>query len=237
MTLGELRTLFAQFSGRYDLVKEDGSNNGADFFINAGQRFLDRRIDFRKSNARLFKELAIDTWYLKVQNCRTIEKVWINDSEGRWELEKKDLIWLHEEFPDLISETDTGDPLYWSPAGIRGIDIKDTNNQGSFFNYVIAQSIAEDYVGIVLLPPPSVAVVVDIWGKFYTDPLSEDGSQSYWSSVVPETLLAAALYRLEIFYRNTEGAKDWLAAVDIDLRDIDKDTVQEDTANADQLEG
>jgi hypothetical protein len=237
MNLSELREKFAQFSGRYDLVNTDGSDNGADFFINAGQRFLDRRIDFRKSNGRLFKELAANSWFLKMRDCRTIEKVWMNDDEGRWELDKKDFLWLHNEYPDTIAETDAGDPLYWSPAELRGIDIKDVDNQGSFFNYVITEADKEDLTGLIFLPPPSVSMVIEVMGKFYSKTLREDNDTSYWLGVVPETLLTAALYRLEIIYRNTEGAKDWLAAVDIDLTDIDKDAVQEDTANSDELEG
>jgi hypothetical protein len=237
MNLGEVRAQFVIFSGRDDLANANGSDNGADFFINSGQRFLDRRIDFRKSDGRFFEELVADSWYFKMQNCRTIETVWCNDNEERWELERKDFIWLHNEYPDLISDTDTGDPLYWTPAKLRGIDIGDIDNQGAFFNYVLAEATNEDYHGLVILPPPDVSVVIEVLGKFYSPELSADADESYWSVVVPETLLMAALYRLELFYRNTEGAKDWLAGIDLDLVDIDKDSVAEENANSDQMEG
>lgn len=44
MTLFELRSLFVKWSGRRDLVDEYGYDNGADVFINAGLRMLDRMV-------------------------------------------------------------------------------------------------------------------------------------------------------------------------------------------------
>lgn len=237
MNLGEVREKFVKFSGRYDLVNTDDSDNGADFFINAGQRFLDRRIDFRKGDGSYFEGLSADVWYLKLTGCRSLEKVFINTSEERWELVRKDLLWLYNKYSDLISGTDSGDPLHWAPARLRGLDITDKTSLGSFFSYVLAEAGNEDYQGLVILPPPDESVVVELMGKFYSPELSADSSESYWSVNFPETLINAALYRLEISYRNSDGARDWLAAIDIDLMDIDKDGVQEDTANVDQLEG
>ena len=237
MNLSELRTKFVTFSGREDLITSDGDDNGADFFINAGQRFLDRRIDFRKSTGVYFKSVAVDAWYLKLDGCRSVDKVWVNDVEDRWELEKKDLSWLYKEYPELISATDSGDASYWSPAELRGIRTSDQDDQGDFFRYVLGEVEREDVTGIVFLPPTDIALTVEIHGKFYSPELTKDAASSYWARVVPETLLMAALYRLEMFYRNTDGAKDWLAGIDLDLLDIDKDTVHEDNVNVDQLEG
>jgi len=237
MNLGEIRQKFVEFSGRNDLVNSDDSDNGADFFINAGQRFLDRRIDFKKSTGRYFKELAASSWYLSVEGCRTLDMVWINDTEERWQLTRKDLEWLHAEYPEAISATDASDPLYWAPAELRGINIADMNSQGSFFNYVLRETEREGVSGLIILPPPDVAIVVELWGKFYSPKLAQNVDKSYWTEVVPETLLMAAMYRLELFYRNTEGAKDWLAGIELDLFDIDKDTVHEENINVGTLEG
>lgn len=236
MILSEIREKFVQFSGRKDLVNSDDSDNGANFFINAGQRTLDRKIDFKKSSGRLYEELSASSWYFKFDGCRSLDQVWVNDSEERWQLERKDLDWLHNKYPDLISDTDEGDPLYWAPASLRGMDITDIIAQGTFFNYALAEAANEEYSGLVILPVPDVAVVVELWGKFYSPELTSDASESYWSVVVPETLIMAALFRLEIMYRNTEGANDWAAAIDADLRDIDKDTVHEENFNVDQME-
>ena len=237
MNLSEIRAKFVQFTGRYDLVNTDDSDNGANFFINAGQRFLDRRIDFKKSQGVYYKSVAADSWYIRLDGCRSLEKVWVYDSEERWELERKDLSWLYKQYPDLISDTDSGDVAYWAPSELRGMRVADMDDQGDFFTHVLGESGRENVSGITILPPTDVALVVELFGKFYSPTLENDGDESYWSVVVPETLLMAAQYRLEVFYRNTEGAKDWLGAIDLDLLDIDKDTVQEDNANVDQMEG
>jgi hypothetical protein len=236
MQLSEIREKFVQFSGRYDLINSDDTDNGANFFINSGQRFLDRRIDFKKSSGRFFEQVAAGTWYFKLADCRSLDKVWVTNGEERWELERKSLHWLHSEFPNLISATDQGDPLYWTPAMLRGIDITDITAGGTFFNYALAEAANEEYTGIVFLPPPDETMTIEIWGKFYSPTLASDSDESYWSVVVPETLIQAGLYRLETFYRNTEGAKDWLLAIDLDLTDIDKDLVHEDNVNVDQME-
>lgn len=237
MNLGDLRAKFVSFSGRYDLVNTDDSDDGANFFINAGQRFLDRRIDFKKSQGVYFKSLAVDGWYMRLSGCRSLEKVWVYDNEERWELEKKDLSWLYKQYPDLVSETDSGDAQYWAPSELRGIRTADKDSRGDYFNHVLAESGVENVSGITILPPTDVALVVELHGKFYSPTLENDEDESYWTEAVPETLLMAALYRLEAFYRNTQGAQDWLGSIELDLLDIDKDGVQEDNANVDQLEG
>ena len=111
------------------------------------------------------------------------------------------------------------------------------NSLGSFFNYTMSEGNSDSVDGIIVLPPPDVAIVVEVWGKFYSPKLVEDGDTSYWSEVTEDTLIMAALYRLELFYRNTAGARDWLDGINLDLADIDKDTVHEDNSNVDQLEG
>ena len=236
MNLGEVRAKFVQLSGREDLVNADDTDNGANFFINAGQRFLDRKIDFKKSYGRIFEELSAGSWYFRFTDCRSLDRVWINDSEERWQLERKDLDWLHNEYPDLIADTDQDDPLYWCPAMLRGMDITDVAAQGTFFNYVLAETAYEDYSGIIVLPPPDASMVVELWGQFYSPTLSADADESFWSVVVPETLLLSALYRLETFYRNTAGANDFLSAIAMDLKDLDQDQVHEDNVNVDQME-
>ena len=237
MNLSELRTQFIEMSGRDDLVNSDGSDNGADFYINAGQRMLDRKIDFRKSSGVVFKSLAVDGWNIFLEDCRSVDSVWASDTEERWELVKKDLSWLHSQYADTISETDSGDAAYWGISNVRGVDTRVMNNLATFFNHVVVQDVSDGLVGVVILPPTDTALTIEIYGKFYTPKLQRDGDSSWWSLEHEFTLLSAALFRLEQSYRNTEGARDYLNGIDLDLIDIDKDGVHEDNVNVDQLEG
>jgi len=64
-----------------------------------------------------------------------------------------------------------------------------------------------------------------------------DQDSCFWSELHPDILLHAALQRLEVSYRNTQGANDWLQAIVIDLSELDKEWVEEAVANLDQMEG
>lgn len=119
MDLEDIRDKFIELSGRDDLANDDGTDNGADYFINAGQKFLDKRF----GHAELSLELS-------------------NDSDTSW-----------------------------------------------------------------------------------------------WTLEAPETLITAALYELELSYRNTEGARDWLGGIDNDLDGMEKDVISEEITGVDQMEG
>ena len=58
MNLIEIRTMFRDISGRYDLVNTDLSDNGADIYIQQGQKSLERRTNYTPSTATVFKDIA-----------------------------------------------------------------------------------------------------------------------------------------------------------------------------------
>jgi hypothetical protein len=45
MNLLQIRTKFRSVSGRYDLVNDNFSDNGANFFIEEGRKWLDSKVD------------------------------------------------------------------------------------------------------------------------------------------------------------------------------------------------
>ncbi len=80
MNLLALRTLFTTFSGRQDLVQTVGSNtytnNGADFFIQAGQKLLESMIVTPKSKAKALRLLAQAGYSISLSNCQSVHEVW-----------------------------------------------------------------------------------------------------------------------------------------------------------------
>lgn len=237
MNLGEVRAQFVKVSGRYDLINEDDTDNGANFFINSGQRFLDRKVDHKKVRGSYFASLAADGYYLALPYIRVIEEVWVNDTSERWGLTRHSLSDMKDNYPDLISGTDSGDSMYWCPVVYRGIQVTDMNSLGTFANFVAAESGGEDTSGILIMPPTDVALVVEVIGKFWSPTLSSDSDESYWTARHFDILLWASLRQLEVSYRNREGAADWDAALSDALFDLDKDEVSEQVHNTDQLEG
>lgn len=238
MNLLQIRTKFIELSGRYDLVVDttDYVDNGANFYITAGQEFLDRRSNVWKKKSWIFESIAAGVWYVKFQRCRVMESVFVNSATGRSKLVKKDLLWLYEEFSEPITDASNSTPLYFAPAILRTEDSTDKDVLGSFFNYIVASD--DPYRGMVILPPPDEAVVVSILGQFYSAELSDDTDENFWSIMHSSLLILASLYQLEVLgHRNTQGSKDYLEAIDIALIDIDKDIAGEESNDVDQLDG
>jgi hypothetical protein len=238
MDLLAVRKKFVKLSGHYDLVEDttDWADNGADFYIQAGQEFLDRRSKVTKQVSRLWEEIAIGAYYVTFQRCRTIEEVYVNDDSGRSKLVKKDFHWLHEEFSEIVASGSYGTPLYYCPAYLRTQDNTDMDNLATFFNYVM--SADDEYRGVLILPPPDEAVVVEVFGKFYSADISSDDDESFWTINHPSLLILASLYQLEILgHRNTQGANDYLGQLEVSLADLDMDLAEEESHGVNQIEG
>lgn len=237
MNLLEVRRQFVRISGRYDLVIDQTAwaDNGANFYIQAGQNFLDRFRDAPKAYSSVFRELAVGEWYVTFSKCRTIHNVWINNTEGRSVLEKKDMSWLYAEYSSTIASTDQGTPLYYCPARLQSDDSIDQDALGVFFNYV--EDGSSELRGILIFGAPDEAIVVEIQGLFYSEDLDRDISTSYWTDNWPETLVKASMVQLATFQRDHRDADAWINAVKVDLDGIDRDGVDEMISSITQIRG
>jgi hypothetical protein len=91
---------------------------------------------------------------------------------------------------------------------------------------------------ILLMPPvdASLKYTLEVRGLFYTDALSTDADISYWTEENELLLIFAAAYMMELTYRNTEGAKDWLGSVMTIVEGLDKDIVEEQITGISSME-
>lgn len=196
MTLGELRTLFVTLSGRDDLV-----GALADPYIQAGQMQLDLWQDIPNKLSLYSEELPVNYDRFAVANCRGIEQIWIrSDSSTYSELDEYDL----SRFLDNLSST-AGAPSCFT----RILDASDPTQVMLLFDC-----------------PASVAMRVDVYGHFYTPQLVYENDTNWWSVMHGMTLVHAALYKLEVSYRNSEGANDWKRAIFEVLDGIDRDAAE-----------
>ena len=101
MNLAEVRSWFIQDSGRYDLVNADGSDNGADKFINAGQNFLDQLGVVPKRKAKNYVKLQVGQQDILIPSARVIENVLVIYEGARRILSKIEELELHRLIPDL----------------------------------------------------------------------------------------------------------------------------------------
>ncbi len=243
MNLLQLRTKFREVSGRFDLVNADFSDNGSDFFINEGRKFLDRLDETQKSLGSAFKIVEVGSWYATFQHCRAIRSIWaaiLGADSGRWKLEKKNLQDLMEGFlSGLPSSRDTGNPLYYSPCITRYIPEDATvENIESFLGYVdVPAGDAHGYNSILLSVPVSARTVITINGLFYSAELTNDEDKNYWSDVHPLLLISAAMRQIEVINRNTQGLNDWTNAIATEMQQLGFDLVEEQIAEVSQMEG
>jgi len=241
MNLLQLRQKFRELSGLFDLVNEDGSDNGADFFINEGRKFLDRLDETQKSWASCFRFVEVGRFSAVFPHCRAVKEVWAADTtNGRWQLEKKSLQDLMEGYlTGLPSSRSEGTPLYYSPCITRYIPEDATvADIEAFVGYVeIPSGNAYEYNAILLNVPVQYKTMLDIRGLYYSIELTNDEDANFWSEVHPMLLIMAAMRQVEIVNRNTQGVNDWTTAILTDMRQLGMDLVEEAIAEADQMEG
>lgn len=233
MTLKEIRTKFVELSGRSDLVEDttDYVDAGADFFIKAASRFLDRRGNTGGEEASGFYAVNIDAFFLELTECRVVEEVWADDGSVRNQLIDSPEYEILNSFPGLLTNAKSGFPAKYSVGFYR---IKEGNPTADFL--VGAQTDVTKFNGIIF-PPTDRVLTMEVKGKFYSETLTDNGDENYWSIYHEMLLVWASLYQLEISYRNTEGAKDWLASIDNTLIGIEFDLVDQEGINIKQLKG
>jgi len=241
MDLLGIRTKFRSLSGRFDLVNADFSDNGADFFINEGRKFLDRLDETQKSWATVYRLVAIGFSSVSFPYCRAIKEVWAASiTQGRWQLTKKSLQDMMEGYlTGLPSSRNQGTPLYYSPCITRHVpEDVEMDDFEAFMGFVeVPMGDAHEYNTIILNVPADVQLMLTVNGLFYSHYLEEDTDKNYWSEVHPMLLIMAASRQAEIVNRNTQGVNDWTNAIAVDMKQIGMDLVEELIAEVDQMEG
>lgn len=251
MNLGEIRTKFIDLSGRFDLSSDMSStpyeDSGADFFIQAGQRYLDNHQLQPKSLLRFQEDIALNGYLVEFKDALAIKEVWYTKSDARRALTKVSLGWMKENYDYPFSDTTSGTPKYYAinVIGLAGQqDGLTTSNYGDTFTREYqdihfsgeASSTHQYYRGIIVMPPVDTAGTITVLGQFKSKELSANNDTNFWSIHYPELLIQSANYSLESFYRNTQGVKDWKAIIDETLIGIDYNLVEEDISGVNQME-
>jgi len=232
MPLGKVRQMFVEATGRYDLDAPEPIM-GASHYLNAGQRMLDKMLSEGKSVAVYFKNLAAGNMVVTLPKCRVIDEVFLITSTARIQLTKWDVHELRAEYSDATSFLIRGEPANWAPCIIRPYPKTVTANsfvQEWGLDHIVATGHSA-FNGILLMPPSDGAYTLEVWGLFWSDVLVNDSDETYWTEEHPEVLLKAAMYQLESMYRNTEGQKDFLDSIKIDLDPLLKDAVEQEQIN------
>ena len=240
MTLRELRKRFIEMSGRYDLWNDDGSNNGADFFIHRGQRHLENLLSNGRQDAEHHVMLS-GTSQFCLPDVRVVKDVYVKGVEQK--RTKLTRISLEQARAYLVEEPAGAlAPEFYCVVNSRGAYGEPVADDGSCFVSIIQETathLTYNQVGIFLFPRISAGNVINVTVETTTrEPLLLlDDDFNFWTTEWPEALLYASMRTMEISYRNSQGVKDWDAAISSILVPFDMDWVEDDMQNATRMEG
>lgn len=246
MPLLDVRKLFIEFSGRYDLIVDDVDflDKGADKYIRAGQKWLDRTFTIGAAKARNFQDVAIGTSAILVPQARVLRDVWMSGSaRNKYQLEKVNFDVFRERQPSDPALVTNGTSQFWTPyltntepyaqvggSWVIGID----KFNGTVYNVPGEQW---NYNAVLFSPPTSEAVTVEVRGLFYPTTLIADTDANFWTEREPNTLAMAACRALEQSYRNMQGVNDWEGSVRSELLGLEFDLADEESDGITAIEG
>jgi hypothetical protein len=247
MDLKSVRRKFVEETGRYHLVKEVGGDpwvdNGADFHINRGQKFLDLLHTPRRLRNRSFvAHLRPGEYRVEVPDLRAVHEVWVSNADGRDQLEPMEPEELRAAFATDWETTLRGCPQFYtignfglapSQRDVVEADHEDETDTGDLFY----GEDADVYDSVIVAPPPDLETTVRIVGLWWSPELTTDDSLSWWTVQHPDLVVWAAAYQVEVSMRNTTGAKDWLDAIQTRLQALDYDDVEEVSRRFTRMEG
>ena len=259
MTLLSVRQRFVELSGRYDLVTDsiNWANAGADFFIQAGQRWLDRSGIIHKSDSKYYKILVEGAWYDLIPDCRNVKSVWVSNSDGnKWKLNKRDLgdmlyFSANDESlrnPSLIpvdvdgsnilkdpGQLTKGSPINYVPVVIRTMpEVGGTVTIDRFGPATYSDATQDHYNldGIVFLPPVKAGHILEVTGQFYQPKLTKDSDKNFWTEQEEFILVLAACRANEVTMRNQAGVADWESAIRNETLGMEFDLIEEESAES-----
>ena len=257
-TLRHCRDMLIEATGREDLITAAGADAGANKFINMGIRFLADRQPGRKGYNSRVRDLNVGTTRFSVFDAQAINRVWMSDSDGMWELLQLSYNDFRNEYPELMKDVDTtqtppiestaagsGTPNHWciaasGPAPVDNWDDSTTwadNDDITYDYYDITPGDHYNTTIILFAPIPDQAYTIRVYGNFYPATLTQDGDQNYWTMMHPELVVQAAAYQMEVFFRNTAGQRDWLFAINQALIGLHRSETREEMGTITKIKG
>lgn len=233
-TLATVRDSFLRDSGRFDLGTVGGEDNGADWFINSAQRYLDRLQETPMSFRRFQSDYDRGEGNFVIQDLIAPKKITIENDFGKSKL-------YHKEYDELVEiydpeqEIQYGPPLYYDFA-IAGLS-PELSDLG-YHNYAeqfTRQSTDVKFGNfwktktLVIRPVPDVSGTLILYGRFYSPILREDEDRSYWTEEAEQALVFASLYMLEASMRNRDASQYWHSLLGNELNVIDNELIWRDT--------
>lgn len=239
--LSEVRLEFVKTSGRYDLLVDgdltDNTDNGANRFVNLGQRYLDRRITPAANDRRLMAVLASGEYLFEVTGLRFIKHLFVKTSTTGVNITRygMPIADFKASYPDNPSEWDSGQPCYWA-HNVIGLAPSQAEETSETFASAGVQDYADitfgsayDTEGLIFYPKADASYTLDLWGQFWSPTLSEDSDVSFWSTNYDRLLSLAACYEEARDAGRQDRVEYWLATMGEEISEIVNDEIERET--------
>lgn len=213
-TLGGVRKLLIDVSGRWDLVRDAAAGDYTDrglckIYLNEAQKWLDQRLPYHKSRAKLYKNIAASTSAVTFTAARSVQDVFLVNSDSSLER----VAWWTLPVglaPEQLSAEDYDD----LPAGAE--------------NVTFGQHWPTH--GIYFEPDDTTARVFLIDAIWFSPTLVEDTDTSFWTVENPLLLVHTAMHLFEIGIGNGTRVRELLVTIEDSLRQLYHNLVEEETA-------
>ena len=238
MPLADCRNLLVETTGRYDLL-DPAMQMNADYLLNVGQRYLDRKLDPIGKETRYFVDLDANQSLVLVPYYRVAKRAFVYNSTLRKELRRVSKETLRKMYPRPKSSVSTDIPGIFAPISITSatLDLDPSLFDQTWAFEDMNEDVQFEYNAIVVMPPCATGYTFELWATFYTPKLVQDADQTFWTEQHSEVLVAAAMRTLEFFYRNNEGRKSLDEALDGYILDINKDFTEDEMDNTRSVMG
>lgn len=207
MTLLEIRTQAVNQSGRYDLVTDTTTyaDNGMDFHILTGQKWLNRKSGLPRAFAHLSSTLSLDSYYKELSNkFKELQSVTVANVTTSWALTYKTL----PELKVLYEADPTAAPTYYAYASYRTLKTAASLTIDNFVDLTWPDDTDDkyDFSGIIVVPAADIDYTLTAGGEFLPLEMSTDTDENFWSEEYPNILVLAALRSIALFDSNKPKA-------------------------------
>jgi hypothetical protein len=251
MNLLDIRKKVVGISGRYDLIVDsvDWADFGMDYYIQSGQRYLERSLGVTPATAKLFQSVAAGAFLASFRNCRSVQELWVMDENSRTKVGRVTEPDMKMMFPrysnNIYSENPTlitsGRPTYYVPVNLRRSPVEENPTTGdapSLSSYLDTVSPADPSMnGVLFMPPTDKVYTIEVVGLFYDATLTSNMDENYWTINHPDILVRAALRELAIDFAGSKTVVEWTRTIGEYLLGIEKDAIDQEISEITEMEG
>ncbi len=242
--LSDVRYRFIVSSHRRDLITggdlSTNADDGANWYINAGIRYLDHIIGHNQKTARFNYAMSIGDYYRLFTDLEDVLRVVFKKADGTaidfstctnsGAMTIRD---FREAYSGAASLWESGDPVAWARTVIRRRGSTDYSGDG-ILDYADTSATDTDAYGNIQLiwyPKLEEAMTLEVWGHAKEDNLSDDGDYNFWTTEHPDLVVAAAMRMVHVDMNNKSGVAAQEAYIMPMLDKIDSRQVEQELSD------